>query len=454
MLTNFDTITNEHHGRVSSPLPMSAVYNKEHFISQFISLHHESTQPTMIHQLLSAGLPHTFSEFWILYDDYNRPVACVGANTVISNISAGYIGLFEAKTEQAGTAVLKAATEWLKRGGLNEFEPVHQIIGPVNMTTWLQYRLRVDTDPQPSMSFEPRHPEFYQACFAQAGFTKAADYYSAFFDMDQLLENYYKYVHGDTLEKLGLLLQPWNTLDFPASLNPERHPDLTPQDNVAKRVYDLSLELFRGKEFFDDTFSRMNHRQVVLNDMISRPEVDNASLMDLSTFVVDSMTGEDIGYVACWVENNETLVIKTLGFLSKARKTKAFAVSILEIAQRAKDRWACTKVVCALMNSNTVLSAERVAGKSLRHVYRLYIHQQPKPTMVRQSNQESYHGHIQDERRLQDKLPLIQSTVAAFTSTSPTSALVNAEPRSSHLEAKQRLKDIAQRSRGRATARL
>jgi len=154
---------------IVGPLSMSSAQNKYQFISQFISLHQQDTQPLLVHQLLTVGLPNTTAEFWIYYDKNHQPVACAGANTAISNSSMGYVGLFEAKTEKAGTEILKIATEWLKKGGVNQFEPVQQVFGPVNMTTWLQYRLRVDTVPQPHMSFEPRHPQFYQDCFAQVG---------------------------------------------------------------------------------------------------------------------------------------------------------------------------------------------------------------------------------------------------------------------------------------------
>lgn len=166
MLTNLG-YSHNNKKRIVAPLPMSAVYNKQQFISQFASLHQQSTQIVLVSQLLSTPLPGINCEYWIIYDDFNRPVACAGANTVMSDPSVGYVGLFEAKEQQAGTAVLRAATEWLRRGGVSQFEPVRQILGPVNLTTWLQYRLRVDTDKTPSMSFEPRHPEFYQECFAQ-----------------------------------------------------------------------------------------------------------------------------------------------------------------------------------------------------------------------------------------------------------------------------------------------
>lgn len=166
MLANLGTTVDQPY-RVVGPLPMSAAHNKDQFISHFISLHQRDTQPFLVHQLLSNGLAHTTAEFWIIYDDNHQPVACAGANTTIANRSIGYVGLFESKTERAGTQVLKLATQWLRKGGARQFEPVQRVFGPVNMTTWLQYRLRVDTVPESPMSFEPRHPEFYQNCFAQ-----------------------------------------------------------------------------------------------------------------------------------------------------------------------------------------------------------------------------------------------------------------------------------------------
>ncbi|KAK5823274.1 hypothetical protein F5H01DRAFT_317798 [Linnemannia elongata] len=459
MLTNLGYTINKQSERIALPLPMSAVYNKPHFVSQFISLHRDSTQPTLVTQLLTTTLPNVSAEYWILYDDNNRPVACAGANTVMSDNSVGYVGLFEARNEKAGTVVLKAATEWLRREG------VRQILGPVNLTTWLQYRLRVDTDEAPSMSFEPRHPEFYQACFAQAGFVKAADYYSTFFHIDSIIDGYTNYTRGETLDSIHLGIQFWNTLDFASSLSPERHPDLTPQDDVAKRIYDLSIELFRGKELFDDGFSRQNHRQIVLNDMISRHQVDNASLLDLSSFIVDPQNGEDVGYMACWVEDHDTLVLKTVGFVPRVRKSKVFALALVETMKRARDVWGCTKVACALMNENSAAISERVGGKSVRHVYRLYIHR-PVPPVVH-SEQSQQH----QEAQAAETPTLPEASLKSTKCSSNSSTAHPASPSPSPLNAgslqkrqqdmrlqmywnQQRQKALALRSRGRAMARL
>ncbi|KAG0281709.1 hypothetical protein BGZ95_000049 [Linnemannia exigua] len=467
MLTNLGYTINEQREHISTPLPLSAVYNKSQFVSQFVSLHRESTQPTLVSQLLTTAFPNVFSEYWIIYDDHNRPVACAGANTVMSDTSVGYVGLFEAKNEKAGTIVLKAATEWLRQGGVRQFEPVRQILGPVNLTTWLQYRLRVDTDQTPSMSFEPKHPEFYQACFAQAGFVKAADYYSTFFHIDNIINGYVNYTRGEGLDSIGLGMQFWNTLDFAASLSPERHPELTPQDNVSKRVYDLSIELFRGKELFDEGFTRQNHRQIVLNDMISRSQVDNASLLDLSSFIVDPQNGEDVGYMACWVEDNDTLVLKTVGFVPRVRKSKVFAFALVDIMRRARDVWGCTKVVCALMNENSVSISEHVGGKSVRHVYRLYMHR-PTPSVVH-SERSHQHQHQQQPTEIPALPEASLQAAAAATSLNSAEGITTASPPSPSEESlqkrqqdmrfqmywnQQRQKVLAQRSRGRAMARL
>ncbi|KAF8948565.1 hypothetical protein BGZ47_004079 [Haplosporangium gracile] len=468
MLTNLGYTINNHSERIVMPLPMSAVYNKPQFVSQFISLHRDSTQPTLVTQLLTTALPNVFAEYWILYDDNNRPVACAGANTVMSDTSVGYVGLFEAKNERAGIIVLKAAIEWLRHGGVRQFEPVRQILGPVNLTTWLQYRLRVDTDEAPSMSFEPRHPEFYQACFAQAGFVKAADYYSTFFHIDSIINGYINYTRGETLDNIHLGMQFWNTLDFASSLSPERHPYLTPQDNVAKRIYDLTIELFRGKELFDEGFTRQNHRQIVLNDMISRLQVDNTSLLDLSSFIVDPQNGEDVGYMACWVEDNDTLVLKTVGFVPRVRKSKVFAFALLETMKRARDVWGCTKVACALMNENSASISERVGGKSVRHVYRLYIHH-PAPTVVHsaQSQQQQQQqiqaaeAHTLPGASLRSTESSSNSRTAhpASASSSPSLNADSLQQRQQNIRPQmcwdqQRQKVLAHRSHGRAMARL
>ncbi|KAG0298809.1 hypothetical protein BGZ96_006200 [Linnemannia gamsii] len=460
MLTNLGYTIGEQRERIATPLPMSAVYNKSQFISQFVSLHRHSTQPTLINQLLTTTFPNVIAEYWILYDDNNRPVACAGANTVMSDTSVGYVGIFEAKNEKAGAIVLKTATEWLRRGGVHQFEPVRQVLGPVNLTTWLQYRLRVDTDEAPSMSFEPRHPEFYQSCFTQAGFVKAADYYSTFFPIDNIINGYTNYTRGETLESIHLGIQFWNTLDFASSLNPERHPKLTPQDNVAKRVYDLSIELFRGKELFDEGLTRQNHRHIVLNDMISRPQVDNASLLDLSSFITDPQNGEDVGYMACWVEDNDTLVLKTVGFVPRVRKSKVFAFAMVETMKRARDVWGCTKVACALMNENSASISEHVGGKSVRHIYRLYMHRPTPPAVHSEQSQQQAQpteAHTLPETSLKSTESNNSTTQSASPSSSLNAESLQKQQQDMRLQMywnQQRQKVLAQRSRGRAMARL
>lgn len=198
--------------------------------------------------------------------------------------------------------------------------------------------------------------------------------------------------------------------------------------------------------------------------MISRPQVDNASLLDLSSFIVDPQNGEDVGYMACWVEDNDTLVLKTVGFVPRVRKSKVFAFALVETMKRARDVWGCTKVVCALMNESSAGLSERVGGKSVRHVYRLYVHHPSPPVVL--SNQSQH-----QQTQVTETHTLPEASLKSTESISNNSTAYPASPSLSPLNAEslqkgqqgmrlqmywnqQRQKVLDLRSRGRVMARL
>lgn len=263
-----------------------------------------------------------------------------------------------------------------------------------------------------------------------------------------MIAGFERYLKGAQLESYGMALQPWNTLDFAASLNPDRNPDLSPEDNVAKRVYDLSIVLFRGKELFDEGLSRENHRQIVLNDMISRPEVDNASLLDLSWFIVEPSTGEDIGYLAAWKEG-ETLVLKTVGFVPKVRKSKVYAIALLETIKRARAVWECTRAAGALMNENSSAISEYLSGPATRHTYRLYVH---RPTTF--ADAQDSHATADNKKTEHAQATPVMTTHKTDSSSTPLSNAQRQRQQDLRAQQSQRMKLLAQRSQGRPLARL
>lgn len=282
----------------------------------------------------------------------------------------------------------------------------------------------------------------------QAGYVKAVDYYTTFFEINQMIAGFERYLKGATLESYGMALQPWNTLDFAASLNPDRNPGLSPQDNVAKRVYDLSIVLFRGKELFDEGLSRENHRQIVLNDMISRPEVDNASLLDLSWFIVEPSTGEDIGYLAAWKEG-DTLVLKTAGFVPKVRKSKIYAIALLETIKRARATWGCIRAAGALMNENSSAISEYLSGPATRHTYRLYMHQPTTTVRDQDSDATENNNKVNEHAQATVTATASQKTSASSTS-SANDQLKRQQLRLAHMNQRMKLPS----SQGRPMARL
>jgi GNAT superfamily N-acetyltransferase len=88
----------------------------------------------------------------------------------------GLIGCFEAMNDQvAATAVLRAAAAWLRERGATI------VRGPMNFTTWHDYRLITERTEPGGFTGEPVHPEYYPQLWQGAGFAPTARYGSYWF---------------------------------------------------------------------------------------------------------------------------------------------------------------------------------------------------------------------------------------------------------------------------------
>jgi GNAT superfamily N-acetyltransferase len=84
----------------------------------------------------------------------------------------GLIGHFNA-TWDGGVELLHAATTELQDRGCT------LAVGPMDGSTWHNYRLVTDRGSEPPFLLEPQNPPEWPAQFEQAGFTPLAQYYSA-----------------------------------------------------------------------------------------------------------------------------------------------------------------------------------------------------------------------------------------------------------------------------------
>lgn len=83
----------------------------------------------------------------------------------------GLLGFYESlDDEAASTAVLHAAAEWLRERGATI------VRGPINYSTWNDYRLTTEATEPGWFAGEPYHPSYYPRLWAAAGFAVATRY--------------------------------------------------------------------------------------------------------------------------------------------------------------------------------------------------------------------------------------------------------------------------------------
>jgi GNAT superfamily N-acetyltransferase len=85
----------------------------------------------------------------------------------------GVIGHYAATNDEAAAAVLTAALEKLRQAGCTI------AIGPMNGTTWRNYRFVTERGEQPTFFLEPTNREEWPRQFERAGFSSLATYFSA-----------------------------------------------------------------------------------------------------------------------------------------------------------------------------------------------------------------------------------------------------------------------------------
>ncbi|MCB9559391.1 MAG: GNAT family N-acetyltransferase [Kofleriaceae bacterium] len=137
----------------------------------------------------------------------------------------GLIGFFESRDDEpAATAVLTAATDWLHERGATI------VRGPINFTTWHDYRLVTDA-PEPGwFTGEPSHPAYYPRLWRAAGFTPASAYGSYW--MPELGPLHDRFLaRAERAADAGVTVRPVSVGDLPA-------------------VYQLSMIGFRDAHMF------------------------------------------------------------------------------------------------------------------------------------------------------------------------------------------------------------
>jgi GNAT superfamily N-acetyltransferase len=108
---------------------------------------------------------------------WNRDGGTIGACVSPSDPTRGYIGFYQPLNEANGKQLLASAVQWLQEQG------VQKIYGPIDYSTWFDYRFLISTTGGPEFSFEPGRSSLdYAKQWTDFGFTLCEEYHSRAYD--------------------------------------------------------------------------------------------------------------------------------------------------------------------------------------------------------------------------------------------------------------------------------
>lgn len=148
------------------------------------------------------------------------------AVTVYSGDATAYLGFFESLEDKTAVAELfKVAEQWTGEQGCT------RIVGPVNASFWIGYRMKTSHFESPPYFGEPYNPEYYREMWEDAGFAVC----------DRYVSNLYHKLprSGDVDPKYRRRLEEFTRAGYVI-----RSPRRRDFDGLLRDVYDMIMALY------------------------------------------------------------------------------------------------------------------------------------------------------------------------------------------------------------------
>lgn len=212
-----------------------------------------------------------------------------------------------------------------------------RLVGPLNFSTFLEYRLKLDHFEDEAFPGEPGNSSTIVEAFQREGFRICKKYYSHEFDTRLNL----KFHLGITLTGWWAQVQTWSEYQF-VSLRKENYL------SHIEAIYSLTLATFSENFLFQKIpyllFKRYFETQWL-------PVID----LDTSLLVLNR-TGKLVGYSLCLVDrrNSKRLLFKTVGVERSERRGGLLAIQILRrVYLQARKRYQYC-LACLMIEGNKV----------------------------------------------------------------------------------------------------
>ena len=290
--------------------------------------------------LLRDDAPRARATLFVVHDLTDAPGA------------TGLIGHYEALDSGAGSALLLEARRRLAERG------VARVLGPMNGSTWMRYRLALapeagdPTHEPPFFGGELRNPADYPAHFEQAGFSVVSEYESRIEDLAAASDSRYSALD---LETRGVRLRAIDPARFDAEL---------------EALYVVSLEGFRDNLF---------HSPLALPAFRALYEPFRGRFDPGLVLLAEAAGSDLVGYlfaypdpVAAQAGKPGRVILKTMAVVPAARGLRIGSVLIDRARELARER-GIKSAIYALMRSDNLTRgmSERRAGAIFRR-YALY----------------------------------------------------------------------------------
>ena len=291
-------------------------------------------------------------DFWLVEED-GDPIGRIGAN-LSCQPQTGYAGFFEVDSRRAGAGeaaqiLIEAACGFLQGKAA-------RVYGPVNLNTWLPYRLRVDERDERCFAWEPVNPPDYVEHFLAAGFERRIDYHSTAFGS---LERFLELTEADYEVALTRGFR-FRKLDWSRLFKGE-----------AAMLYRITNEAFEDSFLFESVPKTLFDQFIA---QLSKPEQD-------CTHLAVSPQGDDVGFLYAFTDQHlpstdagpETYaVLKSTG-VSKAARGQRLSNALAHVGVKSAAAKGAQYCIAALVRSG--IQSESYARKGdpfWQHHYALF----------------------------------------------------------------------------------
>ena len=281
---------------------------------------------------------------WVEHDDEISACAALGMSQEMRDApgETGWIGHYEARDAEAGSAVLREGARLLTERG------AWRVLGPLNGNTWRRYRVALESRPDdplrdpPFFAGEPRNPFAYADHFTSAGFTLAASYESRIVEVAAG-----RTPHSELPP--GIRLRPFEVERFSEEMT---------------RIYELSLEAFADNAYY----SPIGREAFFALYEPIRPLLDPNLVL-----LAEDESGALVGYLFSYPDPTQSaprrLIAKTLAVARRSRGLGLGSHLLAEIGARAADL-GYGEVMHALMHVDN--RSTHLSGRQRAQLYRRY----------------------------------------------------------------------------------